>query len=135
MKTPTLFLDIETLPAGEASRDALGYLYERKQEKSRKKAGTSCARLRVPPRQHAAPVPMTEPASKRHNGGGDVAGYPIRGSGKPSGSTSKRSALPQAWRPTLAEAPEGGLVRMPRPRAMPAFAEAPILRSRQRKEP
>src|SRR5512134_2751053 len=36
----TLFLDIETLPADEASRDALGYLYERKQEKSRKKAGT-----------------------------------------------------------------------------------------------
>ena len=37
----TLFLDIETLPADEASRDALGYLYERKQEKSRKKAGTT----------------------------------------------------------------------------------------------
>jgi hypothetical protein len=36
----TLFLDIETLPADEASRDALAYLYERKQEKSRKKAGT-----------------------------------------------------------------------------------------------
>lgn len=30
---------IETLPAGEASHDVLGYLYEHKQEKARKKAG------------------------------------------------------------------------------------------------
>lgn len=41
MKTPTLFLDIETLPADEANRGALGYLYERKQDKARKKAGTT----------------------------------------------------------------------------------------------
>lgn len=37
----TLFLDIETLPADEASHNALGYLYERKQEKARKRAGTT----------------------------------------------------------------------------------------------
>jgi DNA polymerase elongation subunit (family B) len=37
----TLFLDIETLPADEARRDALAYLYGRKQEKTRKKAGAT----------------------------------------------------------------------------------------------
>lgn len=49
MKIPTLFLDIETLPADEASHDALAYLYERKQEKAREKAGTT----------EGAPVPAT----------------------------------------------------------------------------
>ena len=43
----TLFLDIETLPADEASRDALAYLYERKQEKSRKKTSAPPASSRI----------------------------------------------------------------------------------------
>ena len=35
----TLFLDIETIPADEEKRETLAYLYERKQEKRRKKGG------------------------------------------------------------------------------------------------
>lgn len=36
----TLFLDIETLPADDASQETLRYLYERKQEKTRERART-----------------------------------------------------------------------------------------------
>jgi DNA polymerase elongation subunit (family B) len=35
----TLFLDIETIPADESKHEVLAYLYERKQEKKRKKDG------------------------------------------------------------------------------------------------